>query len=544
MPRGPHSQQGNYGGIPNEIFLSKYEATYMPEDPDMMNYHMRGILKDERPDAPYMESDMPRNGGYDPRTGESRQGGSWSKSKLALRGIGKRSYTEPYLPDGTFLDWQFLEKDPRSIRPDPDFQEYDRQRRFRGRYVNFYDDNDMSVPESGINPYQMQMNVRGSQRWAADRMKWFSTGKDNWTSKKAGHGIPTQHRVEQVTVDGEVINLSDAMTANKSNLTDLLTNQYKIGWRRTTDQDFKVAKYGQIRPSAYIKDQKWYKNIREVTGDNRENIIFQDQTIPKTLVVMLENIMKTRANKQAEGEIPWRSSYGLKNYKANLEAANYRGGKIGYQSVEDRATEIVRLLQDSYINRKDAMIAMPDKPNSKIGMSWIDPALIHFMENSNRKIGPIETSMILKQAAVMAGMQSGINASNIESSVATPFSRDSFDPRESLWKSKDFKNIDRTLVASNYASLNPPDPQSLQELVNGEDYKSRSDKSLHYTNKATGPDTLTHGYVNQDQEFTSGLQRPGQLVGAMGSKYTRRHMNDTHRENIEDESVNDTGHLH
>ena len=103
--------------------------------------------------------------------------------------------------------------------------------------------------------------------------------------------------------------------------------------------------------------------------------------------------------------------------------------------------EIVRLLQDSYINRKDAMIAMPDKPNSKIGMSWIDPALIYFMENSNRKIGPMETSMILKQAAVMAGMQSGINASNIESSVATPFSRDSFDPRESLWKSKDFKNI-------------------------------------------------------------------------------------------------------
>ena len=37
MPRGPHSQQGNYGGIPNGGILSKYEATYMPEGPDMMN---------------------------------------------------------------------------------------------------------------------------------------------------------------------------------------------------------------------------------------------------------------------------------------------------------------------------------------------------------------------------------------------------------------------------------------------------------------------------------------------------------------------------
>jgi len=550
MPEGPHSHRGNFGGMPNEVFLSKYEATCLPENPDMMNYHMRDILRDERPDAPFMESDMPRNGGYDPRTGESRQGGSWSRSKLSLRESGKRSSTEPYLPEGSFTDWHFLEKDPRSLRPDPDFQEYDRQRKFRGRYVNYYDDNDMSVPESGINPYQMQMNVRGSQRWATDRMKWFSTAKDNWNAKRAGHGVRTEHRVAQVTLDGEVINLSDAMTANKSNFTDLLTNQYKIGWRRTTDQDFKVAKYGQVRPSANISNQMWYKNIREGIDDRKDAAKFQDQTVPKTLVLMMQNIINTRMNKQNEGEIPWRSSFGLKNYKANLEAANYRGGRIGYQSVEDRANEIVRLLQDSYINRKNAMIALPDKPNSKIGMSWIDPALIHFMEQSNRKIGPTETSMILKQAAIMAGMQSGINASNKETSVTLPFSRDSFDPREALWKSRDFRNVDRTLVASNYTNINPIDPQPLQQLINGEDYKSRADSSLHYSTRATGPDTLTHGYISQDQNFTVGLQRPAQMIGAMGDKYTRRHMDTTHMENMEveynnnDNPVNDAGHLH
>lgn len=546
MPRGPHSQQGNYGGIPDEIILQRNEATCLYENPEMMNYHNRNILKDERPDAPYMESDMPRNGGYDPRTGESRQGGSWSRSKLSLRNCGRRSQTEPYLPEGTFIDWQFLEKDPRSIRPDPDFQEYDRQRKFRGRYVNFYNDDDMSVPESGINPYQMQMNVRNSQRWASDRMKWFDTAKDNWTPHRVGHTLPYVHRVTQVTVDGEVINLSDAVTANKSNLTDLLTNQYKIGWRRTTDQDFKVAKYGQVRPSAKISKQKWYKNIRKGIDDRKDAAVFQDQIVPKTLVVMMQNIINSRNEKQKDtGGIPWKSSYGLKNYKTNLEAANYRGGKVGYQSVEDRADEIVRLLQNAYVHRKNAMISMPDKPNSKIGMSWIDPALVHFMELSHRKIGKQETSMILKQAAIMAGMQSGSNANNMEASVTIPLAQDVFDPTEALWKSKDFRHVDRSLVAANYTNINPIDPHSLMyQGSDGEDYKSRADQALHYSNRPPiaigGADTLTHGHVLQDQEFSRGLQRPAQMIGQMGDKYTRRHMDETHRENI-NMAVDDTG---
>lgn len=528
MPNGPYTGEGNFGDIPDEIILRKYETTCMYENPEDMEYHQRRIMRDESPDRPFMESDEPRSGGIDPRTGEQRRGGSWSRERLALRGIGRRSYAEPYLPDGTFLDMigGGLEKDPRSLRPDPDFREYARQGKFRTRYTNFYNDDDMSVPETGISPAEYFNMIRGSQRWVKDRLKIFSTGKDNWTQKTLGNTIPTQSKAVQVTTDGEIINLSDATRSNKTNLVDLLTNKYNIGWARTPDQEFKIAKYGQIRPSANIADQKWYKAIRKGIDDRIDADIFQDQVVPKTMVLMLENVLRARDNlQQTEGDIPWRSSHQLKNYKENIKSANYRGGKIGYNSVEDRATEIVRLLQDAYVRRKDAMLAMPDKPDSRIGVSWIDPQIIQFMELANRKPGPHDTQMILKDAALMERIASGLQVHDKDARIYTPASIDAFEPTESLWKSKDFRHVDPSLVAATYSNIAPVDwNQPFLNLVDQEDYKSRSDKSLYYRQRILPPDSLTQGYIMPTQEFDEPLDRPGHMNGTMGSKYTRRYV--------------------
>ena len=479
MPRGPQSLPGKFGDIPDEIILRKNEATCLREDPLTMENHMRNILKDYSPDRPFMASDEPRSGNYDPRTGEMRRGGSWSKERLSLRGIGRRSFPEPYLPDGTFLDHigGGLEKDPRSISTDPDFKEYDKQRKFRGRYIKFSNDDDMSIPESGIHPAEYIKMIKDSQKWSKKRMKWFDTAKDNMTSRRKGQSIPKEHRKVQVTIDGEIINISDAQNRNKINLTSLLTNKQKVGQRLPTiDQTFKVAKYGQIKPSMKISDQLWYKNIRKGIDDRKDEAKFQDQSIPKTLVLMLENIIKARDIKQkSTGGIPQRSYIDQINYKTNLKAANYRGGKVGYQSVEDRAEEIVRLLQNTYINRKNAMLAAPDKPDSRIGLSWVDPAIIRFMDLSNRKIGPTETKMVLIEAAKLAGAQSGINVHDKQNINSIPVSINSFLPTEVLWNSKDFKYVNRPLSITNYTNIKPEEKQQIH-LVNGENYKSRINK--------------------------------------------------------------------
>lgn len=504
MPKGPHTGYGNFGDIPDEVILSKYETTCIPESAEQLNYHLRSILRNNKPDAPYMESDAPFNGGFDPRTGEMRQGGSYSRSFLSRRDTGNRSRTEPFLPDGTFLDWHGLEKDPRSIMTDPDMQQYVKQEWARGRFIKFYDDSDMSVPESGIAPDHYAQMIRGSQRWAQDRMKWFDTSKDNWTTKRAGYINMNQNRKVQVTVDGEVLNLSDATYFNKSNNSDLLTNMTKIGWRVTTDDTFKVGKYGRVNPISNIKDQDWYKNMRKGTFSERMPTSFQDQNVTKSLKIVMEGILRERRNRQdAIGPLPWRSEYGLKNFKQNLNAANYRGGKVGYQSVEDRAAEIVRLLQDSYVKRKDAVLALPAKPDSRTGLSWISPAIVNFMENSQRKIGPLEVKMQLKDAAIMAGSRGAIYLSDKDMGVKMQASPDDFRPTESMWKSKLFHPTDPSLVVANYMSIAPITNQPLQNLTSGESYAKNSTMQQNYKQNPNGsdPHSLVGGWITGDQKY-------------------------------------------
>jgi len=543
MPQGPYTGYGNYGDIPDEVMLARYESTCLPESPEQINYHFKEILRNEKPDAPFMEADAAFNGGYDPRTGEARQGGSYSRSFLARRDGGNRSHTEPFLPDGTFLDWHGLEKDPRSLMIGPDFQEMAKQEWARGRFIGFFPDADNSVPETGIAPDQFAQQIRGSQRWYQERMKWFDTAKDNRTHRRAGYSNLNEHRKIQVTVDGEVINLSDAVYSNRSNLTDLLANITKIGWRTTTDDDFKVAKYGRINPMSNIKDQAWFKNIRKGTVSERLPGVFQDQTVSKSLKIVMEGILRERKNRHKTlGDFPWQSEYGLKNFKQNLSAANYRGGsKIGYQSVEDRATEIVRLLQNSYVRRKNAMIALPARPDSKIGTSWIDPQLVSFMENSQRKVGPSEVTMNLKQAAIMAGSRGAIHLSDKDMGIKTQASKDDFKPTQASWLSKLFHPTDDSLVVANYMSINPTTMQPLQNLTNGENYKNNSYAMQNYTQNtaaATSAHSLVGGWITEDQEYAPEPVPGHGAKSLFGSKLTSMpNMITTHLDNrIDDEA--------
>ncbi len=542
MPAGPHTAYGNYGDIPDEIMLARYETTCMPESDEQLNYHLRNILRDETPDAPFMESDEPFNGGVDPRTGQMRQGGSFSRSFLALRDIGKRSHTEPFLPDGTFTDWHGLEKDPRSIMTDPDMQEYAKQEWARGRFIKFYPDSDHSVPETGIAPDQFAQQVRGSQRWYQDRMKWFSTAKDNRTQRRAGYSNVNEHRKVQVTVDGEVINLADAVYANKTNLTDLMTNMYKIGWRQTTDDEFKVSKYGKVNPTMNMQDQAWYKNLRKGTTSEKLPGSFQDQVVSKSLQIVMEGILRERKTRQDTlGPLPWMSEYGLKNFKQHLNAANYRGGsKVGFATVEDRATEIVRLLQDSYIQKKDAMIALPARPDSKIGMSWIDPQLVSFMENSNRTLGPSEVTMQLKDAAIMAGSRGSIQLSDKDMGIKSQAYADDFKPTEAAWLSKLFHPTNPSLVVANYNSIAPPTIQPLQNLANGENYKNNSYAMQNYkqNNAANDPTSLVGGWLTNDQEYSE-FSLPGHGAKSLfGAKLTSvPNMETTHLDTLIDDQA-------
>jgi hypothetical protein len=95
---GTKSRVGQYGLIPEKDYLDKIAVTSMYEDPDQIESYQRQLLKDRSPDPYLFESDAPRVNNQ-------------SAALLNLRYGGARNNVDPYLPDGTFLEF------PRDVQP-------------------------------------------------------------------------------------------------------------------------------------------------------------------------------------------------------------------------------------------------------------------------------------------------------------------------------------------------------------------------------------------------------------------------------------------
>jgi len=228
-----NSLSGNYGLMDETLYLRKMERTCIPEPDGLLNDYIRDELKDTRPVNPTIASEEMR-GGVDPKTGV-RRGGFQSSGALSLRYHGKRNKVKPDLPDGTFLDWQFLEKDPRSIMGQPDMRKHREQQEARGKFIKFYSDEDHSIPEKGITPMAMNQMIRQGQHQTKERLKIFSTANTGFHTGNATVGqtlsvadqtrFASQER-NQVASDGDVSTFS---LKNRRNKTTSMSNDTSIG---------------------------------------------------------------------------------------------------------------------------------------------------------------------------------------------------------------------------------------------------------------------------------------------------------------------------
>ena len=183
-----HSIVGSGSDVPVDVYLKKIEQTCMYESPDMVESYHRNTLKDMRPCQDFFESDQPRGG----RSADGKLNGNNISSRfLNFRDSGFMSAegAEPYLPDGTFLDHVFLEKDPRGGALEPDMRKHVDQQYARKSFINFKPDHDDSVTESGITPGQMVKNIRSGQKIIKDYLKIFDTSWDAWSTANSMHGF-------------------------------------------------------------------------------------------------------------------------------------------------------------------------------------------------------------------------------------------------------------------------------------------------------------------------------------------------------------------
>jgi hypothetical protein len=255
------------GGIPEDAYLSKIKVSTIYEDPNQLENHFRSTLKDTRPDAPTLASDEIRSSG-------DAGGGFQSASFLNLLHTGARSDVDPYLPDGTFLDFEFADRDSRGSALEPDMRKYRLQEEARGAFIKKHNDEDLSIPESAINPQRMAQIQRAGMYDFKSRYKNFDESRVGWhnggtgvTSQRGYRGNPS-HLLQR---DGVVLDLGDATVGNRVDAVSKLSNDFTIAARHSTpDHRFKVSRFVGVKASVPLS---------KVDVSNNRNSTFGDQTL-------------------------------------------------------------------------------------------------------------------------------------------------------------------------------------------------------------------------------------------------------------------------
>jgi hypothetical protein len=491
--------------MPEDMYLRKIEQTCMYESPTMVDDFHRSTLKDMRPVAPFFESDQPLGDG----TGINPN----SQRFLDFRDTGRLSRAEPHLPDGTFLDWQFLEKDPRGTAQGPDMRKHAEQQYARAGNIKFYPDHDDSIPESGWNPYKAQMQIRNAQNQVKDRLKIFDTAFDNFHNGGIGarSGVSV---MEQYDKYREIKDIAKDRS-NRAHKTTNLSNDTSIGWRRTTDHRFKVAKYGKTNKARLMSGENWYKNRANVHLDQDVLVSWQETNVPKATALLMIDLAQQKKNAHRTG-IHTKFAHSVDaqiGRKSKLTPADM-AGMANRETFETRTKSAHTALDGE--SAPTARVMKHDENN--IEKTIINPVVFETMGRINQKSKKRDVSDLrnsIKQTA------SNSNLYMVEKNVA----RCNGAPDNSiLWKSiAKFKKGKEKKIFQYKAAVRGVNSHNMERLSKDDEFKGNS----HITDQRRGNIDNVNiqqvGGTNLDADFAVERVR-SKSVGPMGKKY----MNEYH----------------
>ena len=405
-----NSLSGNYGLMDETLYMRKMEVTCLPEAANLMDDYNRQELKDLRPVNPTIASGEAR-GGVDPKTGE-RRGGFQSAGALSLRYHGKRNKTKPDLPDGTFLDWQFLEKDPRSIMNQPDMRKHREQQEARGKFIKFYSDEDFSIPEKGITPMAMNSMIRQGQRQTKERLKIFDTSKTGFHTGNANI-FPKGSVMESTKFAHQEKNnksyegyQSKFSFRNRSNKTSTMSNDTSIGWKRGVDHEFKVSQYGRSAGATRHADSDWYKNRANTYNGHEIFRQVENKNIPKATAMMIVELTKLRKTARKTGAY---TLYGEGKKNMTLRKKKLIARDIAHvynYNEQDRRTDPHADINGEQLNLHGSKWA-PKRDSNRMKKVVFNPKIIKFMQMGSRKNNYTEVKPIkdkIKQTAKDSGV--------------------------------------------------------------------------------------------------------------------------------------------
>lgn len=380
---GKRSIVGSGYDMSIDMLMRKQEVTCMYESPYQTEDYHRKTLKDLSCDKPLFESDLPR-GGTDEH-GDSF-GNNYSNQSLNLRESGHRNPqgADPYLPDGSFIDWQFLEQDVRGTAVEPDMKKHVNQQFARGKFIKQFPDNDDSITESGINPYDMNRNIRSGQNIFKSYYQNFETSKDSWHNGGSAPGYAKSNKKK--THNGqEVKDPAQLNNRNRMSVTNNLSNDTSIGWRRTTDHTFNVAQYGRVTEGKSFTGEDWYKNRGTSSTDHDVLVSWQDSNISKGTALKMIDLSKQKSDLHYTGlhGIAYGKGKSSRGTKHKLTPADMAGIK-SRDTKETRTISEHTKLEGMRGNRSGEVLLKHDE--IKLNKCKINTSIFEKIAQANRQV--------------------------------------------------------------------------------------------------------------------------------------------------------------
>jgi hypothetical protein len=502
--------------MPEDMYLRKIEQTCMYESPTMVEDFHRSTLKDMRPSKPFFESDQPLGDG----TGINPN----SQRFLDFRDTGRFSRDEPYLPDGTFLDHQFLERDPRGTAQGPDMRKHAEQQFARAGNINFYPDHDSSIPESGWNPYQAQMQIRNAQTRVKDQLQIFDTAFDNFHNGgvRGRSGVST---MEAYAGDQEIKDIA-MDRSNRAHKTTSLSNDTSIGWRRTTDHRFKVSKYGKTNQARMMAGDSWYKNRANVHMDHDVLVSWQDTNVPKATALLMIDLAKQKKNSHMVGlHTKFESSEEAQAGRQFKLTPADMAGMAKRKTLESRTEDAHVTLNGE--SAPATRVLKHDERNME--KTIINPEIFETMCRINKKSRKRDVND-LRNSIQQTASDSNLYMVETNTSQIKGISDNSI-----LWKSiAKFTKGKEKEIFQYKAAVRAVDSHNLERLSSDDGFKGNSRITNQRRGNIDNTEIQQVGGTNLDADFAVERVR-SKSVGPMGNKY----MNSYHSRDGAENDVND-----
>lgn len=278
----PRSSIDNAGAMPFETFLQKQEQTPMFEDPESFHEFSRGLLKDFRPEAPFFAHEAPLENNMAEQRLNFQYGDGWSEKK-------------PDLPDGTFLDFEFLQQDPRGHTTDINFGGYLKERGIRYSLIPKTSDDSPTIHEGPIGtPLYQNMRDQANDRFR-QQYKNFETSRDGWTGGRL-MSRPQGCTIDTITSESKPYLVDEGILYNKSNILPTLEMANPVGYNTTTSQDYKIGSFSQIRSTRSLADDDWGKNRRNTYHDQEIRVRYRDAVVPKSVALNMIDLSQKKYN--------------------------------------------------------------------------------------------------------------------------------------------------------------------------------------------------------------------------------------------------------